>query len=57
MWFNAARPSYAVQPHYSNLGTELNLKFVFFSAGQLTTTMREMPLKSGRYQLCTINCS
>ena len=44
---SAARPSYPVQPHYSDMGKELNLKFVFFTAGQLTTSMRAEALEAG----------
>ena len=44
---SAARPSYPVQPHYSDMGKELNLKFVLFSVGQLTTAMREKALEVG----------
>ena len=44
---SAARPSYPVQSHYSDMGKELNLKFVFFTAGQLTTAMRAEALEAG----------
>ena len=44
---SAARPSYPMQPHCSDMGKELNLKFVFFSAGQLTIAMRAEAHEAG----------